>query len=511
MNRLWTSLFLACAVLAFGGVSAQDVYTLGFSGPDSLSGNDGDTVSADYLCTLTHEGPGAPGDSDGDGVVDTGSAQGWSISLTADGATITNITTAGTDADRLFAGGFEKSETTPVAGGGPSAGDCANRNGAVSAFVLSFTMPRVLPANATSSIAAITIEKTIVEGGSATLRYANGCRGSGQPVSNNITQQGATVNPTLAGKAIACNVVVDCCQAALNYGYSGSRIASENPNLFGTQIADATDKCLAQGGEIEFAPGAGTVFLNIASQFEAGQPAVQGWSVSTAVEGVPLLSATITNTAGAPTPDGLFSGGFEKTETVDPNKEPTSGPLAGAGPQGPGAVSAIVLSFTMPITLPGTGTQSILALNVEGADGDTGRVSLRNGLQGAGQPVGNVITVGGGSGSACNEATAEANIAFRPPPGKGPFVRGDPNDDGRNNIADAIWTINELFRNGPETGCQSAGDANNDGVYDLSDATYIIDYQFLGGPPPPPPFGSCDVEELEEDELPCETVPSSCS
>ena len=35
------------------------------------------------------------------------------------------------------------------------------------------------------------------------------------------------------------------------------------------------------------------------------------------------------------------------------------------------------------------------------------------------------------------------------------FLRGDPNDDGRNDIADAIWIVAELFRGGPETDCRT--------------------------------------------------------
>ena len=89
---------------------------------------------------------------------------------------------------------------------------------------------------------------------------------------------------------------------------------------------------------------------------------------------------------------GLQNGGFEKTErTVD-----GTAPNAGC-PVGHGAVSAVVLSFTMPITLQTEGTATVLALEVAGTDGDTGAINFQDGCVGSGQPVANVATIGGGT------------------------------------------------------------------------------------------------------------------
>jgi hypothetical protein len=85
---------------------------------------------------------------------------------------------------------------------------------------------------------------------------------------------------------------------------------------------------------------------------------------------------------------------------------------------------------------------------------------------------------------------------------KSDFIRGDANDDGKVNIADPIWIINELVRGGPATVCQSAADANDDGDVDLSDSMYLINWRFMGGPEPTAPFPDCG-QDPSADSLDC--------
>ncbi len=82
-----------------------------------------------------------------------------------------------------------------------------------------------------------------------------------------------------------------------------------------------------------------------------------------------------------------------------------------------------------------------------------------------------------------------------------PFLAGDCNDDGGNDIADGIWILNELFQDGPAHGCFVACDANADGMLDQSDAVWIFNYQFLDGPPPAGSVGSCGVLADDQDCL----------
>jgi hypothetical protein len=69
------------------------------------------------------------------------------------------------------------------------------------------------------------------------------------------------------------------------------------------------------------------------------------------------------------------------------------------------------------------------------------------------------------------------------------FLRGDANNDGDIDIADAVSIISDLFLGREALApCRDALDSNDDGAIDTSDAVYIIAFQFLGAPPPPPPY-----------------------
>jgi subtilisin family serine protease len=64
--------------------------------------------------------------------------------------------------------------------------------------------------------------------------------------------------------------------------------------------------------------------------------------------------------------------------------------------------------------------------------------------------------------------------------------RGDANNDGTINVADAVFLINYIFKGGPAPDSEYLGDANGDGTINVGDAVYLIQYIFGSGPPPPP-------------------------
>jgi hypothetical protein len=74
------------------------------------------------------------------------------------------------------------------------------------------------------------------------------------------------------------------------------------------------------------------------------------------------------------------------------------------------------------------------------------------------------------------------------------FLRGDSNRDGGVNIADGIYTLQNLFADGPPILCPDAADANDDEDVNLADAVYILQNLFAEGPPIPPPYPSCSVD-----------------
>jgi hypothetical protein len=85
----------------------------------------------------------------------------------------------------------------------------------------------------------------------------------------------------------------------------------------------------------------------------------------------------------------------------------------------------------------------------------------------------------------------DCEVQFRAVGPVAALKRCDPNADGRTDIADAVWILNELFRQGPATLCSPAADCNGDERRDVSDAVYGLAFQFTGGPAPPEPFRDC--------------------
>ena len=120
-------------------------------------------------------------------------AQAFSFGVTAQGGSITAITTDGSDAAGLLDGGFETTELTSGEGNA----------GAICGMILSFEQNVTLAASGDSSLATLTVESTVSDGGSVALSYANGLVGGGQPVRNAVTWRSETVVPTLGRASYA--------------------------------------------------------------------------------------------------------------------------------------------------------------------------------------------------------------------------------------------------------------------------------------------------------------------
>ena len=91
------------------------------------------------------------------------------------------------------------------------------------------------------------------------------------------------------------------------------------------------------------------------------------------------------------------------------------------------------------------------------------------------------------------------------PPDK-QFSRGDVNDDGNRNIADAISLLGFLFGGGPAPVCPDAADANDDGVLNIADAISILSHLFASSGPLPPPFPGCGVDTTPSALPECKSV-----
>jgi len=82
------------------------------------------------------------------------------------------------------------------------------------------------------------------------------------------------------------------------------------------------------------------------------------------------------------------------------------------------------------------------------------------------------------------------------------FRRGDANQTGDLNIADALFTLGWLFTNGQAPACEDAADANDDGRVDISDPMTVLGFLFLGGVTLPPPAAAPGVDPTA-DSLAC--------
>ena len=438
---------------------------LGFGGIEDVSGDAGGDYSQTVDCTLT-----LSNNSFGVG------AQGWSISVAADGTSIASITTDGTVGADVAQGGlrsvgFEKSQTTSEAGNGS---DCEGFNGAVSAVVLSFTQPVTLRAEGTSVIAKIGVEGGLTaDAGSCVggrLFYANGCQGSGQPVTNAITINAQTRVPELGtGSFQACSEESDDSLADFDLAFSGEN-SETITGVFGLTFGQTVD-CTLTTSENRTEVGA------------------QGWSISLAPDpGLSIVAISVDGTAAADEDDGgRRRGGFEKSELTD-------------GEGNEGAISAIVLSFTELVTLPASGTEVIAKVDIQAPYPavdvtETKVIRYVDGLRGSGQPVDNVIT----------------HDNFGVLPGKTPYevtllgidenaITYDCNTDGRVNIADAQCLLNWLFLGGAAPGCQDAMNFNGDARLNIADGISGLNFLFLGGPPPAAgvgcqPYPACDLQD----------------
>src|SRR6185436_12672832 len=77
------------------------------------------------------------------------------------------------------------------------------------------------------------------------------------------------------------------------------------------------------------------------------------------------------------------------------------------------------------------------------------------------------------------------------------FRHGDPNHDGKFDIADAIRIVMAVvpgISGGSALGCPAEGDLNGDDLLDLPDAVYYLNWQFRGGPRPAAPFPACGTK-----------------
>jgi hypothetical protein len=190
------------------------------------------------------------------------------------------------------------------------------------------------------------------------------------------------------------------------------------------------------------------------------------------VEEVPPLEPTVTSVDPE---EGLTEGGTAITVSGSNFLAGAAVRFGGAAATDVNVVSAATITCLTPPHAPG-----VVDVEVENPDGGTG--SLPSAF-----------------------AYVGSEVLFR---------RGDANQDGGVNIADAIYILQRLFAGGSPILCEDAGDANDDESLNIADAVYILQRLFAGGAPIPPPHPDCGIDTTskpEGDDLPdCVYDPEWC-
>ncbi|MBN1443994.1 MAG: dockerin type I repeat-containing protein [Planctomycetes bacterium] len=497
--------------IAAGAAKAQPEFQLSIDAPATIEAAEGSEISAEAVVRLATEGL-APG-SDG--------VQAWSLSITAEGLgsgpdggwVIVGGTTSGTVAALVDeeSPGLRLSEEDSFLYVELTEGE--GNAGLVSAVVLSFQNPITLdPQDSPHALLRVSLAAAapLHSEGSATygIAFRDGQVGSARPVDNLVTYRGETFQPSQQGSETLVIPIVDCTESPLAVVFQ----AAPHGQIVPEPEEDRVEVLYSSAIEVLEAPvipggiGSTQVCVGIVSQLE--EEGIQGWSLSVAADDLNMIAATTAGTVGqdvslntppgAPCSPGCRNSGFEKTEVIDPTRPENAGQQ--------GAVSAVVLSFTLPIQLELVSTATVLALTVEAPEPVeedsvvSGMLRLQGDLWGSGQPVKNVATVAGVSLDYCGIDQTRLRVDFVPKQ-VGAFRSGDGNGDGKIDLADPIYVINYLFRSGEDIPCREAADANADLSVDLSDAAYLVRYLFQSGSPP--------VGSLECHTSPLST-PESC-
>ncbi len=173
------------------------------------------------------------------------------------------------------------------------------------------------------------------------------------------------------------------------------------------------------------------------------------------------------------------------------------------------AACAAIFDFSPPFTghtlAPGS-ENSVVKFQLESiADnslvGSCSTVSMVNGL--GSPPINNILTINGVSNL---PELSGGDICFS---NSAPFIRGDANSDGAENLADAIFLISYFFTDGSNPACTSSADANADLKVDIGDAIFLINHQFLNGSSPSSPYPNCGGDPLGSGGLGCSNF-SAC-
>ncbi len=379
------TLFVMGTILNGPEAAAQDSFGFSLSGPSTLSGLSGSSVSGTYFVSLTHSGPGV-------------GAQAWSIGIDTDVGAFTAGSLEDTDALGFFNSGFQRH--TPA----------SNGTGFISSVALCFGCPATLPPNSTLTIAKLEVEFPVPAGeATATLNFVDGLDNGGQAVKNVATQQGTSFFPSLTNLQVQVSDAADCCGAEFNMAIGAGLVDSVEPLDAG--LGDPGALCLFDGGTLTGSTSGGAV-ANVSLLSDTAGAGIQAWSFG--VEALGDIDLTdskdiVDSPFNGTTQQAAFDSGFRQTLVV-------------TGPAGRrGVTTGIALCFGCPNALPAVGAFTVLqttAVPLTGSleDTVTGRLAIAGDLESGGPAVPVRVTVEGSSSVPCSAENTGIDVVLEPVP-----------------------------------------------------------------------------------------------
>jgi len=415
-------------------------------------------------------------------------------------------------------------------------------SGVVSAIVLTelgSAVAKTLTPVGKTQILRLTIQVTIpAEDSELVVFYKDGFKASGQPVNNVLTYQSGSVAPADGLVLGECRITVGPKDAIFNVAIAPSGQSPAATEDYPPIIVPAD------------APSIHELDVIISSEELETPVGAEGWQLSLAYDPTACNARMLyynTDDPGRVIPDDVvdspasraknMSRGFDIVDLIDDDEDPGTPPveetidIGDSGFNNTSAASSDYQDSTLPpglqgltsaIVLTELGSAAARALRPNVSDvvlklliempavgaGEQAscRIYFLDGMKGSGQPVSNVITYQSGSVVPGTMQGIMLTVEGATGPQVGMFKRGDANDDGKFDIADAITIIYDprvvpgLM--GTEIACLYSGDVNDDNMLTLADAVYLITWQFQltdPAPEPPAPFMDCGEDPTPED------------
>lgn len=376
----------------------------------------------------------------------------WSLGVTLEGLEARELTTAGTDFERLSQGGYAES------------GKTLDGSAYYSVGVLSFVDQVTLPVG-TSEILRVRCAVTRKSPGEVKILPKNGLQlpGDERVFSNEVLLVG--------GSALG---VVTAERAFTITGCAGFLLAASSDSAEGPPGAEPIEVRHGSGIDLEVA-------VDVAS---ASHLKPTGFSFGVKHDSA-LLSLSTAELVESVLAGYVKADGFAHVEVS------------------PGGFAVQVLSSASAPEELGPGRHAVARAHYvfEGAGRPGDRLAAAFALS-------DELTVAGQVAPArfeprqalpCESTRLEQPLVLGPDW----WVRGDANSDGRADLSDAIVILGFLFTGGAAS-CERAMEVNRDDKVDISDPIALLSHLFVGGPAPLAPFPGCGAAE---ETRPCARFP----